>query len=118
MPGQEYNYVDDWGEQMNDKSTSVVVILDWISEDLQGNFKISLYKNPFSCSYLLSTYKYIMSNNFFQFNVSYWSQMASNCKQIYQFTFSYLHIKVKVLIARSIQLGFAVDVFDVVIKVI
>ena len=38
LPGQEYNYVDDWGEQMNDKSTSVVVILDWISEDLQGNF--------------------------------------------------------------------------------
>ena len=38
LPGQEYNYVDDWGEQMNDKSTSVVVILDWISEDLRGNF--------------------------------------------------------------------------------
>jgi hypothetical protein len=43
LPGQEYNYVDDWGEQMNDKSTSVVVIFDWISEDLQGNFKISLH---------------------------------------------------------------------------
>ena len=53
LPGQEYNYVDDWGEQMNDKSTSVVVILDWISEDLQGNFKVSSYKSPFWCSYLL-----------------------------------------------------------------
>ena len=36
IPGQEYNYIDDWGEQMSDKSVSVVVILDWISEDLQG----------------------------------------------------------------------------------
>ena len=36
IPGQEYNYVDDWGEQMTDKSVSVVVILDWITEDLQG----------------------------------------------------------------------------------
>ena len=41
--------------------------------------------------------------------------MASNCKQISEFTFSYLDIKVRVLIARSIQLGFAVDVFYVVI---
>jgi hypothetical protein len=53
LPGQEYNYVDDWGEQMNDKSTSVVVILDWISEDLQGNLKISWYKSPLWRSYYL-----------------------------------------------------------------
>ena len=41
-----------------------------------------------------------------------WSQIV---KKKNQFTFSYLDIKVRVLIARSIQLGFAVDVFDVVI---
>ena len=29
VPGQEYNYIEDWGEQMTDKSTSVVVILNW-----------------------------------------------------------------------------------------
>ena len=29
IPGQEYNYIDDWGEQMLSKSSSVVVILNW-----------------------------------------------------------------------------------------
>ena len=35
MPGQENNYIDDWGEQMTGKSVSVIVILDWFNEDLK-----------------------------------------------------------------------------------
>ena len=29
IPGQEYNFFDDWGEQMTEKSSSIVVILNW-----------------------------------------------------------------------------------------
>ena len=35
IPGQQFNYVDDWGEQMTNKSESVIAILNLESESLQ-----------------------------------------------------------------------------------
>lgn len=35
LPGQEFNYVEDWGEQLTDKSLSVICIYDWALEQVR-----------------------------------------------------------------------------------